>query len=125
MRVIKKPYLKSLEESKFLQAIELFNSQEWYLAHDLLEEIWHETNVPERTTIQGLLQIAVAQLHLDKGNMNGATILYGEALGRLKANAITDLGLDISSLCKNIEERLSLLQKGLIPKKIIDPVLLA
>ena len=29
-------------------------------------------------------QVAVAQVHLENSNLNGATILYGEALGRLK-----------------------------------------
>ena len=124
MSKIKTFDLKSLEETKFIKAIELFNSQEWYLAHDVLEEIWHETNFPERTTVQGLLQIAVAQLHLSRGNINGATILYGEALGRLRKNAMTDLGLDIDFLCQNIQERLSLLQQGLTPEKLIAPVLL-
>jgi len=124
MSKIKTFDLKPLEETKFTKAIELFNSKEWYLAHDVLEEIWHETNFPERTTVQALLQIAVAQLHLSRGNVNGATILYGEALGRLRENAMTDLGLDIDSLCQNVQERLSLLQQGLTPDKLIAPVLL-
>ena len=51
-------------DPRFGQAIELFNSQEWYAAHDVFEELWHETADPERRSLQGILQVAVAQLHL-------------------------------------------------------------
>ena len=30
-------------DPRFQQAIELFNSQQWYDAHDVFEELWHET----------------------------------------------------------------------------------
>ena len=51
-------------DPRFQDAIRLFNTQEWYAAHDVLEELWHETADPERRCLQGLLQVAVAQLHL-------------------------------------------------------------
>ena len=96
--------------NKFDIAIKLFNNQEWYKAHDVLEEIWHNTNGLERITIQGILQIAVAQVHLGENNYKGATILYGEGLGRLKTNNLPDLGLDIKLFIEIIEVRFKLLQ---------------
>ena len=95
---------------KMEEAINHFNNSDWYIAHDVFEEIWHETIEPERKTIQGILQIAVAQLHIERGNINGATILYGEALGRLKGNIKINLGLDIEDLCSCISMRLQTLQ---------------
>ena len=50
-------------DPRFQEAIRLFNAQEWYAAHDVLEEIWHETADPERRCLQGLLQ-AVSYTHL-------------------------------------------------------------
>ena len=94
-----------------MEAINIFNSANWYKAHDLFEELWHETDGLERVTLQGILQIAVAQVHLESGNNNGATILYGEGLGRLKKKGIPNLGLDIQRLCKLVEARLTLLQQ--------------
>ena len=102
----------SIDNKNFLYAIELFNNQEWYKAHDAFEEIWHNTNGDERITIQAILQIAVAEVHLSNKNFKGATILYGEGLGRLKSNKNTDLGLDTLSLIKFLEKKLKLLQKG-------------
>ncbi len=98
------------DDPRFKRALLLFNSADWYPAHDAFEEIWHETTGPERKTIQGFLQIAVAQLHLERGNKAGATILYGESLGRLKTLGAPDLGIDIEALCICVEDRLRKLQ---------------
>ena len=47
-------------DPRFQQGVELFNAGEWYAAHDLFEELWHETADPERRSLQGILQVAVA-----------------------------------------------------------------
>ena len=101
-----------VNDSRFEIGMKLFNSCQWYKSHDVFEEIWHETGGPERQVLQGILQVAVAQVHLENSNINGATILYGEALGRLKRFKSTNLGLDIAGLCKCISKRLELLQLG-------------
>tara|TARA_B100000214_G_scaffold365772_1_gene333924 strand:+ start:205 stop:591 length:387 start_codon:yes stop_codon:yes gene_type:complete len=101
------------DDQRFIDGKILFNSEKWYLAHDVFEELWHETNGFERQTIQGILQIAVAQLHLERNNKNGAIILYGEGLGRLKKKSSPNLGLNIKKLCEIVEIRLIKLQKGL------------
>tara|TARA_Y100001968_G_scaffold236489_1_gene219776 strand:+ start:102 stop:482 length:381 start_codon:yes stop_codon:yes gene_type:complete len=99
-------------DSRFEIGMKLFNSQQWYKSHDVFEEIWHETGGSERQLLQGILQIAVAQVHLENNNINGAMILYGEALGRLKRFHFSNLGLNIEGLCKCIGKRLELLQIG-------------
>ena len=110
-------------DPRFQQAIELFNRQQWYDAHDVFEELWHETADPERRSLQGILQVAVAQLHLQRGNRRGATILYGEALGRLKRPGTPDLGLDLEALCGAAQQRLEALQLDGDPESCTVPVL--
>ena len=100
------------DDISFQKAIELFNNQEWYVAHDLLEAIWHKTDGMERITIQAILQIAVAQVHLSNANYIGATILYGEGLGRLSNKKVPDLGLDLKEFINILKERLLILQGG-------------
>ena len=112
-----------INDSRFEIGMKLFNSRQWYKSHDVFEEIWHETGGPERQLLQGILQIAVAQVHLENSNINGATILYGEALGRLKKFKLSNLGLDIVGLCKCISKRLELLQIGKDPVNCSLPVL--
>ena len=101
-----------INDSRFEIGMKLFNSCQWYKSHDVFEEIWHETGGSERQLLQGILQVAVAQVHLENSNINGATILYGEALGRLKRFKLTNLGLDIVGLCNCIKKRLEFLQTG-------------
>ena len=101
-----------INDSRFEIGMKLFNSCQWYKSHDVFEEIWHETGGPERQLLQGILQVAVAQVHLENSNINGAIILYGEALGRLKRFQLYNLGLDIQGLSKSISRRLEFLQIG-------------
>ena len=101
-----------MNDSRFEIGMKLFNACHWYKSHDVFEEIWHETGGPERQVLQGILQVAVAEVHLENKNINGAMILYGEALGRLKRSQFANLGLDIAGLCKCITMRLEFLQMG-------------
>tara|TARA_B100000700_G_C14797692_1_gene738992 strand:- start:107 stop:508 length:402 start_codon:yes stop_codon:yes gene_type:complete len=108
---------------KLEEAVRLFNQREWYLAHDAFEEIWHETYGPERIIIQALVQISVAEVHLESGNTNGAKILFGEGLGRLKSQSFTDMGFDIELLIELLQKRLSQLQKENDPDSFTVPFL--
>ena len=101
--------IKSFEDA-FFDALNLFNNQKWYEAHDAFEDIWNTLEGDERQIIQGILQVSVSQFHLSKGNLNGATILMGEGLGRIKNRTNVDLGIDLESFCKCLEELLKKLQ---------------
>ena len=101
--------IKDLEVN-FLNALNLFNNKKWYEAHDAFEDIWNTVDGDERQIIQGILQVSVSQFHLSKGNLNGATILLGEGLGRIKNRTNINLGIDLESFCKCLEELLRKLQ---------------
>ena len=101
--------IKSFEDA-FFDALNLFNNQKWYEAHDAFEDIWNTLEGDERQIIQGILQVSVSQFHLSKGNLNGATILLGEGLGRIKSRTNIDLGIDLESFCKCLEKLLRKLQ---------------
>ena len=101
--------LESFEDN-FLSALNLFNNQKWYEAHDAFEDIWNILDGDERQIIQGILQVSVSQFHLSKGNYNGATILLGEGLGRIKNRTNINLGIDLETLCKSLEKLLIKLQ---------------
>ena len=94
----------------FSNALNLFNNQKWYEAHDAFEDIWNTLDGDERQIIQGILQVSVSQFHLSKGNLNGATILLGEGLGRIKNRTNINLGIDLQTFCKCLEELLRKLQ---------------
>lgn len=105
------------------EAIGLFNTGEWYACHDGFEELWHETAGPMRPVLQGILQVAVAHLHLERGNVRGATILLGEGLGRLQGCGSEALGVDLDALRSRAAARLLLLQAGSDPEALPLPIL--
>ena len=100
---------KSFKDSLVI-ALNLFNKHKWYEAHDAFEEIWNSVDGDERQVIQGILQVSVSQFHLSKGNLNGATILLGEGLGRIKTRTQINLGIDLDSFCSCLENLLRKLQ---------------
>ena len=101
-----------LDDERFVIALNLFNNGDWYPAHDAFEELWHENNGDERKILQGILQIAVAQVHLERGNRKGATILYGEGIGRLRSACINDFCLDLVEFIDVVQIRLEVLQNN-------------
>jgi len=100
---------KSFQDSLYF-ALTLFNDQKWYEAHDAFEDIWNTVDGDQRQVIQGILQVSVSQFHLSKGNLNGATILLGEGLGRIKTRTNINLGIDLESFCECLEDLLIKLQ---------------
>ncbi len=98
------------DDPRFQEAVRLFNAADWYACHDGFEELWHETQGPMRPVLQGFLQIAVAELHHERGNRRGATVLMGEGLGRLRDCGEEALGISLASLRQCVHERLRLLQ---------------
>ena len=97
-----KEFKESLKE-----AIGLFNNQKWYEAHDAFEDIWNDLVGDERQIVQGILQVSVSQFHLNKGNLNGAMILLGEGLGRIRNKVSDDLEIDLVLLCSSLESLLN------------------
>ena len=103
-----KRFKDSLEE-----AIDLFNNQKWYEAHDAFEDIWNDLVGDERQIVQGILQVSVSQFHLNKGNLNGAMILLGEGLGRIRNRVSEDLGIDLLLFCSILESLLNKLHTNI------------
>ena len=110
-------------KDSLLVALNFFNNHQWYEAHDAFEEIWNTLDGDERQVIQGILQVSVSQFHLSKGNLNGATILLGEGLGRIKPRTKINLGIDLESFCLCLENLLKKLQYKETLSKSDKPVL--
>jgi len=99
-------------DQRLRESVDLFNAAAWYPCHDGFEALWHETDGPMRAVLQGILQIAVAHIHLERGNLHGATVLIGEGLGRLSDAGDRALGLDLGLLRLRTAARLAALQAG-------------
>jgi hypothetical protein len=110
-------------DQRYKNAVHLFNQHEWYSAHDAFEELWHESQGGMRMLLQGIIQISVAEYHLDNGNMRGSILLMAEGLNHLLSSDSFDPGFDLTCLETIVRQRLSALQSGQCPTHLPLPVL--
>ncbi len=83
----------------------------WYLAHEELEPAWMGTDdQAERALIGGLIKLAAAGVHAERGNPRGVRTNLRGARERLRDAAASPdldaLGLDLGALLGAVEERL-------------------
>lgn len=62
-----------------LRGFDLFDQREFFDAHEVLEEAWRDETGPIRELYRGILQIAVAYLHIQRGNYPGAWKMFQRA----------------------------------------------
>jgi uncharacterized protein len=74
----------SEHQEKFRQGVEQFNSRHFFEAHETWEEIWLGSPEPEKTFLQGIIQIAAAFHHYTRGNTQGTRTLLEAGLRRLE-----------------------------------------
>ena len=61
---------------QYREGLRLFNEEEFFECHDVLEELWSETMGAEKKFIQGLIQASIALFHFGNENFGGAKKLY-------------------------------------------------
>ena len=65
-------------------ARELFNSGEFWLAHEALETVWRSIIKEDEARVwQGFIQAAAALLHRGRGNRHGTVVVGAAALEKL------------------------------------------
>lgn len=63
-----------------------FNRGQFFEAHEFWEEIWNEVDDPERTWVQGLIQIATGLHKLAQGRPSICSTLLQKALAKLEGS---------------------------------------
>jgi uncharacterized protein len=86
------------EDPRYLKGVELFNNEDFFEAHEVWEDLWHETRGEARDFVQGLIQVASSFHHLRNGNMRGARILHDTGLELLAPYGDSYLGADLKGL---------------------------
>jgi len=91
-----------------------WNEQQYYEAHDVLEQLWLNTKSPDAAFFQGLIQAAGAFVHLQKHfehpshakhgkRLSPAVRLFGLAQKNLANFAPWHHALDVAALCRLLE----------------------
>jgi hypothetical protein len=85
------------ERSTYLGLV-LFDFGLFFACHEHFEELWRTAAPEDRGFYHGLVQLAAAFYHHEKGNAHGARVLLSRATGRLAAYRPGYLGLDVDLL---------------------------
>jgi predicted metal-dependent hydrolase len=86
------------KDDKFQRGLDHFNALEFFEAHEVWEEIWLVEAEPEKTFLQGLIQIAAAFHHYCRGNPQGAESLLASGIVKLNRFPDRHRRLDIADL---------------------------
>jgi len=82
-----------------IRARDLFNSGEYWLAHEALETIWRsiikDGDAEAARVWQGLIQAAAALLHRERGNRHGVDTVGAAALEKLDGPERRDVEFEI------------------------------
>jgi Domain of unknown function (DUF309) len=82
-------------QALLIRARELFNSGEYWLAHEALETVWRsiisDGDEDAARVWQGLIQGAAALLHQERGNQHGVEVVGDAALEKLAGPQRSDI----------------------------------
>ncbi len=94
----------------FHQVVAQFNARQFFDCHETIEDdLWRPmAEGPDKTFLQGLLQVGVGFYHLQNGNYTGAKNLLAAGLGKLRTTQGPH-GLDWPRLIQETTEALSYL----------------
>jgi predicted metal-dependent hydrolase len=95
MKIDAEAPLRSDQQVALARGVWQFNRGRYFECHETLEEIWLSLRGPSRDFFQGLIQVSVGFLHLDRGNRVGALRTFTRALGRFERYPACYLGLDL------------------------------
>jgi predicted metal-dependent hydrolase len=91
--------MKSSEkDEKFERGLRHFNAREFFEAHEVWEEVWLVEVEPEKTFLQGIIQIAAAFHHYRRGNSDGAEMLLAAGIVKIMRFPADHRGLAIHDL---------------------------
>ena len=92
-----------------VRGLELFNQGAYFEAHEELELAWRAERGPVRELYRGILQIAVAYYHIQRGNYRGAVKMFLRSRTWLGPFPDCCCGVDLAGLRRDyfrVEEEL-------------------
>jgi predicted metal-dependent hydrolase len=89
--------------AQYLEGLRLFNAEDFFESHEVLEELWAETQDNRKKFYQGLIQAAVALLHFGNGNLGGAKKVYLSSRKYLEAYSPEFEGLDVAGFLDGLQ----------------------
>ena len=86
-----------------IEGLKLFNQRKYFEAHEALEDAWRDETGPIRELYRGILQVAVAYLHITRGNYDGAVKVHGRSLKWLQDWPDVCRGIEVGKFKRDVE----------------------
>jgi predicted metal-dependent hydrolase len=84
------------------EGLQLIREGEYFEAHEELEDEWRVAPAAERDFMQGLVHVAVAWLHAERGNRNGCERQLVKAERRLGGYRPAHRGVDVEAILDDV-----------------------
>mgnify|MGYP005644518183 FL=1 len=72
------------KEKLYQEGLNYFKSGDYFEAHESWEDLWSDFYLEDRKFIQGLIQLSVSFVHLERENMNGAKSLLNKSIEKFQ-----------------------------------------
>jgi predicted metal-dependent hydrolase len=102
------------------EGLRCFHSGAFFEAHEHWESVWLAAQEPEKTFLQGLIQVAASFHHFQRGNCAGCKSLLRSALRRLDRYPEVFAGVEVAPLRATIRCWLEALEA--VPESTPPPV---
>ena len=97
-------------DARYAGFFEYFNRREYFDAHEILEDLWLEHRGPNYAFHKGLIQLAGAFVHLQKGRLKPAAALFRLCDANLSKYPDMHERLDVASVRGLIRDWISELE---------------
>ena len=101
-----------MTEERVLHGIQLFNTRQFFVCHEVLEEVWTPERGPRRLFLQALIHLAVGLYHWEQANPVGAIRQFRKGLGKLAAYLPECEGIDTARLHADSYRALENIERG-------------
>jgi predicted metal-dependent hydrolase len=104
-------------DPRYLAGILFFNRREFFEAHEVWEDLWHECGPENRRFYQSLIQAAVALHHWGNRNWRGARRLFHSSRNYMSVYPARHLGVDRERFWREMERAFA----EVLPDSVPDP----
>ena len=101
-----------MTDGRVLHGIQLFNDRQFFVCHEVLEEVWTPERGPRRLFLQSLIHLAVGLYHWERANPAGAIRQFRKSLRKLGAYLPACEGIDTARLYADSSRALEAMEAG-------------
>ena len=94
---------EELEKKLFKKGLKYYELKNFFDAHEAWEDLWSDYYLEDRKFVQGLIQLSVSFVHLERSNLKGAKSLLNKCKSKFKLYSGINRGIDVNLLLVEIE----------------------